>query len=123
MGETLAWQPRQTILERYLSEMYLRRDIFSYSNAPQDFQGGGAYLGKSGLGGPLAKARQFLSVQKFPILIVFFILMKRGGGLAGYRPVDRCYKLLRTAYELNTSSRQEFRCHVHVHECTACAPF
>ena len=34
MGETLAGQPRQTLLERYLSEMYLRRDIFSYRNAP-----------------------------------------------------------------------------------------
>ena len=36
MGETLAGQPRQTLLERYLSEMYLRRDIFSYRNAPLD---------------------------------------------------------------------------------------
>ena len=34
MGETLAGQPRQTLLERYLSEMYLRRDIFSYRNTP-----------------------------------------------------------------------------------------
>ena len=36
MGETPAGQPRQTLLERYLSEMYLRRDIFSYRNAPLD---------------------------------------------------------------------------------------
>ena len=66
MGETLAWQPRQTILERYLSEMYLRRDIFSYSNAPQDFQGGGGLIwGKVDRGAPWLKPGSFFLCRSF----------------------------------------------------------
>ena len=66
MGETLAGQPRQTLLERYLSEMYLRRDIFSYRNAPLrptgylDIQQGGVCVCGGGVIYPTQQGKWFI---------------------------------------------------------------